>query len=64
VPQLPGAAEAPELPAPSEVLSEPQAASASVAVKAMPATQPTRWSFTVFPSDGVLCRSLNRHIRS
>jgi len=36
VPQLPGAAEA-VLPLPVEVLSEPQAASASVAVKAMPA---------------------------
>ena len=30
------------------LLSEPQAASDSAAVKAMPATKPDRWSFTIF----------------
>ncbi|GIF11118.1 hypothetical protein Ate01nite_11500 [Actinoplanes teichomyceticus] len=34
------------------VLSEPQALSAIVAVKAMPATRPDRWNFTVVSPSG------------
>jgi hypothetical protein len=49
--QLPAAADAPAVDA-VELLSEPHALSANVAVKAIPAMMPDRWSFTVFPSSG------------